>query len=133
MTLLECKLKFSVILRKQDKIVELLGYDYLNNHIIASKSYFFIYMSESVKAAAVKRLPFLLGFQGDLGFSYGVKMASTLSTLSTILKKRYLYILHVFYKPSTIFYKMKKNIKPSTKYFNFYSISTIVETYISHK
>nr|DAU37135.1 MAG TPA: hypothetical protein [Caudoviricetes sp.] len=87
-------------------------------------------MSESVKAAAGKRLPFLLGFRSDLGFSYGVKMASTPSTLSTMLKKRNLYILQVFYKPSTIFYKMKKNVKPSTKCFNFYRISTIVETNI---
>nr|DAU37136.1 MAG TPA: hypothetical protein [Caudoviricetes sp.] len=39
MILLDCKLKFNAMkytLRKQDKIVELLGYDYLNNHIITS-------------------------------------------------------------------------------------------------
>ena len=60
-------------------------------------------------------------------FSHGVKMASTPSTLSTMLKMSVLYILQLFYKPSTNFYKMVKLLKPSTNYFIFYRISTIVE------
>nr|DAX04826.1 MAG TPA: hypothetical protein [Bacteriophage sp.] len=44
-----------------------------------------------------------------------------------MLIMRYLYILHTFYKPSTKFYKMPFLLKPSTNYFIFYIISTIVE------
>ena len=61
-------------------------------------------------------------------FSHGVKKASTLSTHSTMLKMRCLYILQYFYKPSTKFYKNPFLLKPSTKDFNFYMISTIVES-----
>ena len=59
-------------------------------------------------------------------FPYGAKMASTPSTLSTMLKMSVLYILQLFYKPSTNFYKKVKLLKPSTNYFiykpstNFY-------------
>ncbi len=60
-------------------------------------------------------------------FSHGAKMASTPSTLSTMLKISDLYILQLFYKPSTKFYKMPFLLKPSTNYFIFYIISTIVE------
>lgn len=66
-------------------------------------------------------------------FSHGAKMASTPSTLSTMLKISILYILQYFYKPSTIFYKMPNLLKPSTKYFIFYRISTIVETLYFNK
>lgn len=66
-------------------------------------------------------------------FPQELETASTPSTLSTILKKRYLYILHTFYNRSTFFYKLKKNIKPSTKCFIFYKISTLVENIKSHK
>ena len=99
---------------------------------VNSSFFIIIDLFESVKAAAVKRLPFFV--QVCLGtafrFSYGVKTASTPSTLSTTLKKRCLYILHTFYNPSTFFYKLKKNVKPSTKCFIFYSISTLVENEI---
>ncbi len=61
-------------------------------------------------------------------FSHGVKKASTLSTHSTMLKMRCLYIIQNFYKPSTKFYKMPFLLKPSTKDFIFYMISTIVES-----
>lgn len=61
-------------------------------------------------------------------FSHGVKKASTLSTYSTMLKMRCLYIIQYFYKPSTKFYKNPFLLKPSTKDFNFYMISTIVES-----
>ena len=67
--------------------------------------------------------------RGDSAFSYGVKMPSTPSTLSTMLKMRVLYILQPFYKPSTNFYKSPILLKPSTKYFIFYMISTNVETF----
>lgn len=62
-------------------------------------------------------------------FPYGAKMASTPSTLSTMLKMSVLYILQLFYKPSTNFYKMVKLLKPSTNYFIFYRISTNVEAF----
>ena len=66
-------------------------------------------------------------------FPYGVKMASTPSTLSTMLKMSVLYILQLFYKPSTNFYKMVKLLKPSTNYFIFYRISTNVEALGNYK
>lgn len=66
-------------------------------------------------------------------FPYGVKMASTPSTLSTMLKMSVLYILQLFYKPSTNFYKMVKLLKPSTNYFIFYRISTNVEALENYK
>lgn len=66
-------------------------------------------------------------------FLYGVKMASTPSTLSTMLKMSVLYILQLFYKPSTNFYKMVKLLKPSTNYFIFYRISTNVEAFENYK
>ncbi len=66
-------------------------------------------------------------------FSQELETASTASTLSTMLKKRYLYIIHTFYNLSTFFYKLKKNMKPSTKCFIFYKISTLVEILKSYK
>ena len=71
--------------------------------------------------------PFFICPEQYSPFSNGVKKASTLSTPSTMLIMRYLYILHTFYKPSTKFYKMPFLLKPSTNYFIFYIISTIVE------
>lgn len=71
--------------------------------------------------------PFFICPEQYSPFSNGVKKASTLSTPSTILIMRYLYILQTFYKPSTKFYKMPFLLKPSTNYFIFYIISTIVE------
>lgn len=68
-----------------------------------------------------------------LTFSYGEKMASTPSTLSTMLKMSVLYILQLFYKSSTNFYKMVKLLKPSTNYFIFYIISTNVEALENYK
>ena len=66
-------------------------------------------------------------------FSHGVKKASTLSTPSTMLIMNYLCILQLFYKPSTKFYKMPFLLKPSTKDFIFYMISTIVKSKDSFK
>ena len=71
--------------------------------------------------------------ESDFIFPYGVKMASTPSTLSTMLKMSVLYILQLFYKPSTNFYKKVKLLKPSTNYFIFYRISTNVETFEIYK
>lgn len=71
--------------------------------------------------------PFFICPEQYSPFSNGVKKASTLSTPSTMLIMKYLYILHTFYKPSTKFYKMPFLLKPSTNYFTFYIISTIVE------
>ena len=68
--------------------------------------------------------PFFICPEQYSPFSNGVKKASTPSTM---LIMRYLYILHTFYKPSTKFYKMPFLLKPSTNYFIFYIISTIVE------
>lgn len=94
-----------------------------------NEHYYYNRLSESVKASAVKWLPFLFLYPSLEIFSvfHEAKTSSTLSTLSTMLKKRYLYILHTFYNLSTFFYKLKKNIKPSTKCFIFYNISTLVE------
>ena len=71
--------------------------------------------------------PFFIRPEQYSHFSNEEKKDSTLSTPSTMLIMRYLYILHTFYKPSTKFYKMPFLLKPSTNYFIFYIISTIVE------
>lgn len=76
---------------------------------------------------------FFVYVNGCSAFSHGVKMASTPSTLSTMLKMSVLYILQLFYKPSTNFYKMVKLLKPSTNYFIFYRISTNVEAFENYK
>lgn len=76
---------------------------------------------------------FLWVSKSHFTFQYGVKMASTPSTLSTMLKMSVLYILQLFYKPSTNFYKMMKLLKPSTNYFIFYRISTNVEAFENYK
>lgn len=72
---------------------------------------------------------FLWVSESHFTFPYGAKMASTPSTLSTMLKMSVLYILQLFYKPSTNFYKKVKLLKPSTNYFIFYRISTNVEAF----
>lgn len=76
---------------------------------------------------------FCVCLEGYCTFPYGVKMASTPSTLSTMLKMSVLCILQLFYKPSTNFYKMMKLLKPSTNYFIFYRISTNVEALENYK
>ena len=90
---------------------------YTNNNIVERCLYGFPYGHFSYMSRSI------------LTFSYGAKMASTPSTLSTMLKMSVLYILQLFYKPSTNFYKMMKLLKPSTNYFIFYRISTNVEAF----
>ena len=94
---------------------------YTNNNIVVRCLYGFPYGHFSYMSRAFS------------AFSHGVKMASTPSTLSTMLKMSVLYILHLFYKPSTNFYKMMKLLKPSTNYFIFYRISTNVEALENYK
>ena len=88
---------------------------YTNNNIVERFLYGFPYGHFSYISRVIS------------AFSHGVKMASTPSTLSTMLKMSVLYILQLFYKSSTNFYKMVKLLKPSTNYFIFYIISTNVE------